>query len=163
MRVSDLARIEIWANALIRLHLDPSWTFGFDSAKRRVGACNYASKRITVSRYLVPLLDDDEIHQTLLHEVAHALTGAEVGHGPEWQRIARELGYDGDVRHPGPGAIEIAPWVGRCPNGHETYRFREPDRHSSCGKCSRSFDPKFLLEWSYREITPGMRRAARAS
>ncbi len=100
--MSELARIEKWANALIALHLDESWSFGFDSAKRRVGACHYSSKRITVSRYLVPLLDDDEIHQTLLHEVAHAMTGPTEGHGAAWKRTARDLGYEGDVRHPGP-------------------------------------------------------------
>ena len=160
--MSERARIEVWANALIALYLDDSWTFGFDSAKRRVGACNYTAKRITISRYLVPLLDDDDIHQTLLHEVAHAMTGAQAGHGPEWERAARQIGYIGDVRHPGAGAIDMAPWVGRCPNGHETYRFKKPQRDSSCGKCSRAYNPDFLLDWSYREITAGMRRAARA-
>lgn len=160
--MSELARIEKWANALIALHLDESWSFGFDSAKRRVGACHYSSKRITVSRYLVPLLDDDEIHQTLLHEVAHAMTGPTEGHGATWKRTARDLGYEGDVRHPGPGAVDVAPWVGRCPNGHEMYRFKRPNRDTSCGKCSRSYNPAFLLEWSYREITAGMRRSARA-
>ncbi|MFM6974890.1 MAG: SprT-like domain-containing protein [Agromyces sp.] len=161
--MSDVQRIETWARALIALYLDDSWSFGFDSAKRRVGACNYSTKRITVSRYFVPILDDDEIHQTLLHEVAHAMTGPAEGHGAHWLRTARELGYEGDARHHGPGAVDVAPWVGRCPNGHEVYRFREPKRDTSCGSCSRSFNRAFLLEWNYREITASMRRAARAS
>lgn len=160
--MSELARIEKWANALIALHLDPSWTFGFDSAKRRVGACNYTAKRITVSRYLVPLLDDDEIHQTLLHEVAHAMTGVDVGHGREWQQTARRIGYEGDVRHPGQGAVDMAPWVGVCPNGHEVFRFRKPGRDTSCSQCHPSFHIEYRFSWQYREITPAMRRAARA-
>ncbi|HLP23398.1 MAG TPA: SprT-like domain-containing protein [Microbacteriaceae bacterium] len=160
--MSDLQRIETWAQALIRLHLDSSWSFGFDSAKRRVGACHYASRRITVSRYFVPLLDDDDIHQTLLHEVAHALCGPEAGHGSRWQSTARDLGYVGGTRHDGPAANAVAPWIGRCPNGHEVFRFRAPNRDTSCGKCARGFDRAFLLRWEYREITSAERRAARA-
>ena len=161
--MSDLARIEIWARALIRLHLDETWSFGFDSAKRRLGACHYQAKRITVSRYLVPLLEDDEIHQTLLHEVAHAIAGPEANHNAEWLRVARELGYEGDARHPSPGAVDLAPWVGECPNGHLSYRYREPQREASCGRCARHFTRSALIRWEYREITPAMRRAARAS
>lgn len=161
--MSELARIEVWANALIALHLDPSWSFGFDSAKRRVGACHFANKRITVSRYLVPLLDDDDIHQTLLHEVAHALAGPTAGHNRSWLNIARGLGYEGGVRHHSPGAIEVAPWVGSCPNGHEVYRFKRPGRDMSCSRCSRTFNPAFVFRWQHREISADMRRSARAS
>ena len=75
--MAELDRVRVWAEALIRLHLDPlhgqgSWSFGFDHAKRRAGLCNYTDRRITVSRYLAAKFDDDEIHQILLHEVAHA-------------------------------------------------------------------------------------------
>lgn len=160
--VSELLRIEKWAHALIALHLDESWSFGFDSAKRRLGACHYTSKRITVSRYLVPLLDDDEIHQTLLHEVAHAMAGSQAGHGASWRRVARQLGYVGDARHPNQGPVELAPWVGTCPSGHEVFRYRKPSRDMSCGVCSRGFNRAFLIHWEYREITPAMRRAAQA-
>ena len=88
--MSDLVRVRLWADALIKLHLDPTvWSFGFDNAKRRAGLCNFTTKRITVSRYLASRFDDDEIHQILLHEVAHALAGPRAGHGPSWKRIAR--------------------------------------------------------------------------
>lgn len=161
--MSDADRVETWARALIRLHLDDSWSFGFDSAKRRVGACHYATRRITISRYFVPLLSDDEIHQTLLHEVAHALAGPDAGHGSAWRTIARDLGYEGGARHDGPAATSVAPWVGHCPNGHEVYRFRAPQRDTSCGQCSRGFNRAFLLQWTRREVTASMRRTARAS
>ena len=160
--MGELARVEKWAAALLRLHLDPSWSFGFDSAKRRLGACNYTDKRITISRYLVPLLDDDEVHQTLLHEVAHAIAGPDANHGPRWLTIARELGYVGEARHAGPGAVDMAPWVGTCPAGHVLYRYRKPSRPLSCGHCAKGFSAQHLISWEYREITPGMRRAARA-
>ena len=65
--------MRVWADALIARHLDPSWSFGFDNAKRRAGLCDYTRKRISVSRYLAARHDDDANHQTLLHEVAHAI------------------------------------------------------------------------------------------
>jgi predicted SprT family Zn-dependent metalloprotease len=162
--MADLARVTRWANALIALHLDPAeWSFGFDSAKTRAGLCNYREKRITVSKYLAIRFDDDEIHQVLLHEVAHALAGARVGHGPKWKAIARDLGYVGKRTHDGSVADELAPWIGICPRGHELYRYRKPTRAMACGRCSRRFDPANAISWRYREVTPAARRRAASS
>ena len=76
--MADLDRVRRWAAALIDLHLDPAvWSFGFDAAKTRAGLCDYGKKRITVSRHLAGRYDDDEIHQVLLHEVAHAVAAVQ--------------------------------------------------------------------------------------
>ena len=75
--MSELSRVRVWADALITAHLDDSWSFGFDSAKRRAGLCDYSRKRISVSRYLAARYDDDTNHQTLLHEVARS----------DWERV----------------------------------------------------------------------------
>ena len=123
--MADLNRVRVWAQALIDMHLDDTWSFDFDHAKRRAGLCDYRRKRITVSRYLAARFEDDEIHQTLLHEVAHAVAGHTAAHGPEWKRVARDLGYVGGTTHHGETATELAPWVGTCPVGHVTYRRRE--------------------------------------
>ena len=104
--MSELHRVRHWAEALIAAHLDPSWTFAFDNAKRRAGLCDYTRKRISVSRYLAARYDDDTNHQTLLHEVAHALAGSRAGHGPRWKAVARELGYVGGTTHSGETATE---------------------------------------------------------
>ena len=148
--MSDLERVRRWADALIALHLDPSWTFGFDNARTRAGLCSYDRKRITVSRLLAARYDDDEIHQVLLHEVAHAMAGARAAHGPAWKAVAREIGYEGKRLHDGAIADELAPWVGTCPRGHVHYRYRKPTRALSCAKCSRRFDPAFAIAWVRR-------------
>lgn len=156
--MSELSRVEVWAEALIRLHLDPAfgkgvWSFGFDRAKRRAGLCNYTDRRISVSRYLAAEFDDDENHQTLLHEVAHALAGPSAHHGPEWQRIAQGLGYVGGRTHSGDISHEQAPWVGLCPGGHTHYRFRRPSRPSSCTTCERgAFNDAHLIKWQRRIV-----------
>ncbi|MFD5599404.1 SprT-like domain-containing protein [Leucobacter sp. NPDC058333] len=155
--MAELARVRIWAEALIAMHLsdikvrgDRPWTFAFDNAKRRAGLCNYTDRRITVSRYLASKFDDDEIHQVLLHEVAHALAGPDAGHGPRWKSVANELGYVGGVTHHGEIAHERAPWIGHCSAGHEHFRFRKPTRVHSCGKCAKRFSPQHVIEWRRR-------------
>jgi len=148
--VADLHRVRTWAHALIALHLDSSWSFGFDNAKTRAGLCNYTAKRISVSRHLAERYEDDEIHQVLLHEVAHAMAGTRAGHGPAWKAVAADLGYEGTRLHGGAIASELAPWVGTCPTGHEHYRYRKPARTLACGKCSRRFDPANVIAWVRR-------------
>lgn len=165
--MADLDRVRVWAEALIRMHLDPSWTFGFDTAKKRAGMCNYTRRRITVSRYLAERHDDDDVHQTLLHEVAHAMAGPNAGHGPTWRRIADDLGYVGGTTHRLPVAEEFARWVGVCPAGHEVLRFRRPTaRPVSCARCSRTFHPAHLISWRARteaELRAAHAEAARAN
>ncbi|MCS4277659.1 M48 family peptidase [Mycetocola lacteus] len=162
--MADLERVRIWAQALITLHLpNQGWSFRFDNAKRRAGLCNYTAKEISVSRYLAARYEDDEIHQILLHEVAHALAGSQAAHGPKWRRVAEGLGYEGSRLHHGETADELAPWVGTCPQGHTIFRYRKPVRRSSCAECSASFDPQYELRWIRREITAATRAAAMVS
>jgi predicted SprT family Zn-dependent metalloprotease len=150
--------------ALIALHLDPTeWSFGFDNAKKRAGQCNFTQKRITVSRYLAATAEDDDIHQVLLHEVAHAMAGTKAGHGPRWKATAASIGYIGSRLYPGAIANDLAPWVGTCPAGHKHYRHRRPSKEMGCGVCSRRFNPKYLLVWENRVITPELRRSARSA
>lgn len=151
--MADLARVRVWADALIRLHLDPAeWSFDFDHARTRAGLCDFGKKRISVSRHLAAKYEDDEIHQVLLHEVAHALAGNRAGHGPAWKKVAHELGYDGKRTHDGSAAHELAPWLGSCPSGHAHYRFRKPTRPLSCGACAKGFNRAHLITWEKREV-----------
>lgn len=126
------------------------WSFGWDSAKRRLGVCKYEEKRISLSRYFVDLHSVAEIHQVILHEVAHAIAGSEAGHGKKWKETATRLGY----RHQKISGDEIgsatAKLVGTCPNGHFVYRHRKPKTALSCSKCSSRFDRRFLITWTTR-------------
>ena len=94
--------------------------------------------------------DDDEIHQVLLHEVAHAIAGTRAGHGPRWKAIAADLGYEGKRLHGGEIASDLAPWLGTCPAGHQHFRYRRPGRTLACGKCSRRFDSANVISWVKR-------------
>lgn len=70
------------------------WTFDFDNAKRRCGCTKYHIKTITLSRHFVRLNGEDEVRETILHEIAHAIAGqvGDRGHGRLWKGIARQIG-----------------------------------------------------------------------
>ena len=153
--MAELERVRVWAEALLRLHLNrgaerQGWSFGFDHAKTRAGQCDHGRRRITVSRHIAQRADDDEIHQVLLHEVAHALAGPEAGHGPRWRSVAAELGYEGSRVYRGASVEDLAPWVGTCPRGHVFYRHRRPTRRLSCSACSRGFSAAHEIVWRRR-------------
>ena len=148
------------AAELMGRHLpDGSWAFAFDNAKTRAGQCNYTARRITVSRYLASRYEDDEVHQVLLHEVAHALAGAGAGHGARWRSVAASLGYEGSRLHDGERADDLAPWVGVCPVGHRYYRHRRPTTRLSCSRCSRRFSSAHLIEWTRRDVAAARSRS----
>ncbi|MBZ2196753.1 SprT-like domain-containing protein [Occultella gossypii] len=147
----DLTDAEALGRELMAEHGLTGWTFGFDNAKRRAGACRYDRRRITISRYLTALHEPAQVRDTLLHEIAHALAGHGAGHGPRWRRIALEIGCTAQRRVPA-GAGEVpAPWVGTCPAGHEHARFRRPTRALACGRCSARFSTAHLIVWQRRE------------
>lgn len=145
--MADLDRVRAMAESLIATHLDPSWRFAFDHAKRRAGLTDHAARRISVSRHLAARYQEHEVHQVLLHEVAHAVAGHRAAHGPEWRDVAARLGYRGGRLHDGEIATELAPWLGSCPAGHEHHRFRRPTRPASCARCSRTWDPAHRITW----------------
>lgn len=88
----DLHSAETLARTLMNEHgIGDTWTFTFDDATRRMGQCQYRRKRITVSWRYVQHADEAHVRDTILHEIAHALTpGAK--HGLRWKVMAQKLG-----------------------------------------------------------------------
>jgi predicted SprT family Zn-dependent metalloprotease len=79
------------ARELLKRHGLHDWQFAFDHARRRFGRCDYTRRRITLSRPLTLLNGIDEVRDTILHEIAHALTPG-AGHGPRWRAMCRQIG-----------------------------------------------------------------------
>jgi predicted SprT family Zn-dependent metalloprotease len=76
---------------LLREHALIGWRFQFDHARRRFGSCRLRTKLITLSKPLTLLNSQEQVRDTLLHEIAHALTPGD-GHGPKWKAKCREIG-----------------------------------------------------------------------
>ncbi|WRQ08712.1 SprT-like domain-containing protein [Mycobacterium phage miche] len=102
------------------------YTVKLDNAKRRAGQCNHGLRVISLSKYLMAQRSYEDTHNTITHEIAHALVGPGHRHDAVWSRKHRELGGDGKrcFEH----TDEKTPWVGRCPHGKEFGRYRAPKR-----------------------------------
>ena len=90
--MADLDRVRQWADALIRLHLDPSWTFAFDNARTRAGLCNYDKKRISVSKLLAARYEDAS------PERREKLAPLEIEDLARLERDARARGHDHEAQ-----------------------------------------------------------------
>lgn len=89
-------RIEAYANRKIREHLPLSWVFKWDHAKLRLGCCNYRKQTISLSRHHIEGQTVEQMQETIMHEIAHALTPGN-GHGKLWQRKMRQFGLKPEV------------------------------------------------------------------
>lgn len=151
LRLSRFDFLEQVASELMRQHgLDSSWKFAFDSAKQRAGLCNYTDFEISLSKYIVQYHSIDQSEQVILHEIAHALAGKSAGHGPNWKKVAKSLGYRGEKFTGKEIAEKTAKFIGQCRNGHRHYRFKSPRAKLACGYCGRGFNPRNLITWSER-------------
>ena len=116
-RECTLAEVEELARRLFARHrrrsgLGAEWTFGFDLSTARAGVCRQPSKRIDLSVCYCLRAPRDEIEDTLLHEIAHAIVGVEHRHDAVWRAKAREIGCKAErcssVGH------TLPRWIGKC-------------------------------------------------
>lgn len=90
-------RVEAFARRMINKHLaGKGWTFAWDRAVRRLGCCHYGSKRITLSKPFLERQTYQEQCDTIMHEIAHALTPGD-HHGKRWQAQMIAFGLSPDV------------------------------------------------------------------
>lgn len=141
-----LKTIEMEAETLLKKHGLQSWRFGFDQALRRGGRCAFDRQEISVSEQFAFAASDEEVTDTILHEIAHALVGPKRGHDATWKATAKRIGCSGRVTH----NIEfsVARWVLTC----TTCGWREPRlrrrRGLVCKGCGRAveFQPNIVNE-----------------
>ncbi len=124
---------------LIRQHGLVGWQFRFDHARRRFGCCKPALKLITLSRPLTLLNPEEQVRDTILHEIAHALTPGN-GHGARWRSKCKELGAkparcytDATVVSPPRQAARYEFGCRAC--GWWVDRRRVTWRHAVCKRC----------------------------
>jgi predicted SprT family Zn-dependent metalloprotease len=112
------------------------WRFEWDRAVRRVGACNYRRRVISLSRPLTERAPADIIRNTILHEIAHALVGRGHGHDWVWKLKARSIGCTGDRCSALNVQIE-GKWQAVCPSCSRVFhRHRQPkDGKRWCAAC----------------------------
>ena len=78
-------------------NLPSDWKFRWQDKKCSLGTCSYVDKEIRLSKWFVELNVQSEVVDTILHEIAHALSyerygKAGKGHGKLWKKICKEVG-----------------------------------------------------------------------
>ena len=139
----NLNDAEIIAKELMQKHC-PEYSFSWDNAKRRFGSCNIKHKRITLSKDLVSLNNVEEVKNTILHEIAHALR-PKCHHDYIWRLTAISLGCDGGRVYDNNKVITPEKkCVYQCPSCHrEIKRFRK-SKTLACGVCCKGkYDEKY--------------------
>lgn len=90
------------------------WAIRFTSSKRRFGCCNYYTKVISISKYLTIVNEPEQVIDTILHEIAHALAPPYSGHGIEWKAICTRIGARPE-RCYGREVTRVHRWIATCP------------------------------------------------
>lgn len=142
----NILKAKSMALDLMKKHGLEDWTFQLSTARRRYGVCMLRVKTIKLSAPLAILNSEESVRDTILHEIAHALVGRGHGHDRIWQAKALEIGCDGKARYGDEVIVPAKRFVGECPHCHHKY-YRDRIRRSSCSKCSKQFNPEYLLVW----------------
>lgn len=132
-RIRHLERIQALAESLLSKHGLKSWSFQFDHSTRRAGSCSYRQKRITLAFELAVTGTEQDIRETLLHEIAHALVGRNHHHDAVWKAKAREIGCSGARTH----TLQFSTprWAVTCGNRCWTSTAQQRNSKLICRKC----------------------------
>ena len=128
-----------------RLHHE--WRAAFDLAAVRAGVCKYGEQLICLPVSYAMTADRQELIDTVLHEIAHAMVGAGHNHDPIWKLAAQRIGCTAQrCTH----VIHTAPrWIGTCNCKRPLYRTRLT-RLARTGRCTKCLTP-----YKWRRNTTG--------
>ncbi len=96
---ANLDAIAQLARHLFVQHQLQHWSFQFDDGRKRAGCCRYDTRVISISYEFAKHAPDEEIRDTLLHEIAHALVGKAHNHDDVWRTQATAIGCSGQRCH----------------------------------------------------------------
>lgn len=119
----DLNKAEKLTIKLMTKHklIQQGWRFEYDNAVKRFGVCRTSRKIIGLSIHLVSVNDEERVTDTILHEIAHALTPGH-GHDSVWKRKCVEIGCKPE----------------RCYTKEDT-NVVELKYKATCGSCGKEF------------------------
>lgn len=132
--------------------IEDGWTFRFHAKKRALATCYFKQKCIAYSKHF---LDEpyDQVRDTILHEIAHALVGPGHGHDITWQRMAIQVGANPSrtvetvSKKPRPNFV-IKCDNPACPRPVKLYRYRlrkELIRSYYCKACGGNLSAYKLI------------------
>jgi predicted SprT family Zn-dependent metalloprotease len=125
------------------------WVIDIDNAKRRFGCCNYTQKEISLSRPLIEANDYAQVLDTILHEIAHALTPGH-HHDEVWKAKCREIGCKDERCYSDKDTVLIAgkytAVCGGCGKTHSRHKRTPRGRRFAC-LCQNH-----IKDWSKKQL-----------
>jgi predicted SprT family Zn-dependent metalloprotease len=143
---NDLAVVRAYALSVLKTFGLADWRFRYNRRVRSLGLCRFGPRTIELSAHLVRRNGPEEIRETLLHEVAHALAGPGHNHVAVWRAKCAQVG----CRPERCGAADMPPgrWRADCAACRAVFhRHRRPRPLSGwfCRGCGRE---RGRLAWS---------------
>lgn len=115
----------------------PNYKFQWDRSVKRFGACHRGKRLITLSYDLTHWNSKEQVRDTILHEIAHALTPGH-HHDDVWREMCIRIGAKPDRCYSSTTVEAVpSPWKGNC-RCREYQRFKRPGagRRYFCRSCA---------------------------
>ena len=121
------------AQRLLTRHRLAQWSFQFDHGTRRAGSCQYDKCVISMSYDYAKHASDEDVQDTILHEIAHALVGKKHNHDAVWRAKALEIGCSGNRCHD----VQFTPprYIMKCERGCWVATVERRRRNVVCKQC----------------------------
>ena len=147
-----LAAVTDQAQELLRQHGLPDWRFRFDHGSRRAGCCRFDRREISLARQFALVAPAEEILDTLLHEIAHALVGKKHNHDAVWRAKAMAIGGTGRRCH----SLRFAPprYIVFCTRGCWIATAERRRRNVICRRCHGDIHYQTYTEERWRQLKP---------
>ncbi|MGE0822907.1 MAG: SprT-like domain-containing protein [Candidatus Binatia bacterium] len=129
----ELQRLAQVARGLLTQHHLLDWSFQFDNGRKRAGCCQYGTKVISLSYEFAKHAPDEEITDTVLHEIAHALVGKSHNHDDVWRAMAARIGCSGRRCHE--VQFTLPRYLVKCEHGCWLATAERRQRHVVCKRC----------------------------
>ena len=133
----NLEQVKFLARDLMDQHNLTDWKLDFNDAVRRFGYCAYWRKIISISKPLSLLNNESRVRNTILHEIAHALTKS--GHDKAFYKKCIEIGaepkrcYPESVIRPEPKHIYACSTCGYRYERIKKIKRHKLSYHGACG------------------------------
>ena len=145
--MNKLQKVVEFAHRKLKQHGLSDWTFELGTAKKTAGTCYTSRKMIRMSKVLINARSLEDSYNTVLHEIAHALTPFH-GHDRVWKQMAKQIGAKPERCYNSSTVNKDKinyKYTGKCPNGHFSNYSRRPKLERSCGKCCSYFNRNYLI------------------
>ena len=144
MRLEEVAAL---ARRLLDEYGLESWQFRLGAAEGQLGACRWDTATIEVGTSYAARAPMAKAQETILHEIAHAIAGADAGHGPGWKVVARGLGIS-ESASPDEGG-----WTAQRLAGFSEIQFTARDGSTVYATIVRLNPRRVRALWAGRTVT----------